>query len=319
MVLLRNADLAMYEAKEAGRNTYRFFNQSIHDVSLRRLEIGRCLRGALERNELHVVYHPLVSAASGRIIGAEALLRWVNPELGNVPPDIFIPVAEQNGAILDLGRWVMREACATLARWRKRHEGFVMAVNVSPRQFRAPGFIDSVRRCLEEFALPPAQLEIEITEGVLLRNQAEVTALLAQLNSLGVRLSMDDFGTGYSSLSYLREFPFHTIKIDRSFIRDLAADPGDRALVVAAVRMAQALGLHIVAEGVETDEQWSFLAAQDCDTVQGYRFGLPIREPAFASTWINACVAPPESPQLSLLPESAGSPEPLARATPAKV
>lgn len=150
---------------------------------------------------------------------------------------------------------------------------------------------------------------------MLLRNQAEVTALLAQLNTLGVRLSMDDFGTGYSSLSYLREFPFHTIKIDRCFIRDLAADQGDRALVVAAVRMAQALGLQIVAEGVETDEQWSFLAAQDCDTLQGYRFGLPIQAPAFASTWINACVAPPESAQ-SPAPASreAGAP-----ATPVRV
>jgi len=295
MVLLRNADLAMYEAKEAGRNTYRFFNQSIHDLSLRRLEIGRCLRGALERNELHVVYHPLVAADSGRIIGAEALMRWNSPELGEMSPDTFIPVAEQNGAIIDLGRWVLREACATLARWRNRHPGFVMAVNVSPRQFRAVGFVDTVRQCLEEFALPPEQLEIEITEGVLLRNQGEVRELLAELHALGVRLSMDDFGTGYSSLSYLREFPFHTIKIDKSFIRDVSDDHSDRALVVAAVRMAQAMGLHIIAEGVETDEQWRFLAGQDCDTLQGYRFGRPIIESEFGVRWVNTSVTLPES------------------------
>ena len=293
MVLLRNADLAMYEAKEAGRNTYRFFNQSIHDISLRRLEIGRCLRGALERDELHVVYHPLVDAATGRVVGAEALMRWRSIELGEVAPDIFIPVAEQNGAILDLGRWVLREACATLASWAEVQPGFVMAVNVSPRQFRAPDFVEVVRQSLEEFALHPAQLEIEITEGVLLRNQAEVTERLAELNRLGVLMSMDDFGTGYSSLSYLRQFPFQTIKIDRSFIRDLSDDESDRALIVAAIRMAQAMGLHIVAEGVETDEQWRFLAEQGCDTLQGYRFGMPLRDRSFAKDWLNARVAPP--------------------------
>ena len=293
MVLLRNADLAMYEAKEAGRNTFRFFNQSIHDVSLQRLELGRCLRGALERNELHVVYHPLVAAGSGRIIGAEALLRWTSPELGVVQPETFIPIAEQNGMIIDLGSWVLREACATLALWRKLHEGFVMAVNVSPRQFRAQGFVATVKSCIEEFSVPPSQLEIEVTEGVLLRNQGEVREILAQLRALGVRLSMDDFGTGYSSLSYLREFPFHTIKIDRSFIRDVSDDHSDRALVVAAVRMAQAMGLQIIAEGVETDEQWSFLASQDCDVLQGYRFGLPIPAHEFGPTWVNANVTPP--------------------------
>ena len=294
MVLLRNADLAMYEAKDSGRNMYRFYNRSIHDLSLQRLEVGRCLRGALERQELHVVYHPLVRADSGAIIGAEALLRWNSPELGSVEPSTFIPVAEQSGLIVDLGRWVLREACATLARWRLDQSGFVMAVNVSPRQFRSSGFIAMVRECLAEFQVPPHQLEIEITEGLLLRNQGEVKVILEELHALGVRLSMDDFGTGYSSLSYLREFPFHTVKIDRSFIHDVSEDRNDRALVIAAVRMAQALGLQIIAEGVETDEQWSFLAAQDCDILQGFRFGIPVTESNFGKTWINARVTLPE-------------------------
>jgi diguanylate cyclase (GGDEF)-like protein/PAS domain S-box-containing protein len=294
MVLLRNADLAMYEAKDSGRNMYRFYNRSIHDLSLQRLEIGRCLRGALERHELHVVYHPLVRADSGCIIGAEALLRWTSPELGEVPPTTFIPVAEQNGLIVDLGRWVLREACATLARWRLHQTGFVMAVNVSPRQFKTSGFVALVRECIDEFQVPPGQLEIEITEGLLLRNQGEVKIILEELHALGVRLSMDDFGTGYSSLSYLREFPFHTVKIDRSFIHDVSEDRSDRALVIAAVRMAQALGLQIIAEGVETDEQWSFLVAQDCDVLQGFRFGMPVTESNFGKTWVNARVARPE-------------------------
>ena len=294
MVLLRNADLAMYEAKDSGRNMYRFYNRSIHDLSLQRLEIGRCLRGALERHELHVVYHPLVQADSGCIIGAEALLRWNSPELGAVPPATFIPVAEQNGLIVDLGRWVLREACATLARWRLQQTGFVMAVNVSPRQFKTSGFIALVKECLDEFQVPPGQLEIEITEGLLLRNQGEVKVILDELHALGVRLSMDDFGTGYSSLSYLREFPFHTVKIDRSFIHDVSDDQSDRALVIAALRMAQALGLQIIAEGVETDEQWSFLVAQDCDVLQGFRFGQPVTESHFGKTWVNARVSRPD-------------------------
>jgi diguanylate cyclase (GGDEF)-like protein/PAS domain S-box-containing protein len=293
MVLLRNADLAMYEAKDSGRNMYRFYNRTIHDLSLHRMEIGRCLRGALERQELHVVYHPLVRADNGCIVGAEALLRWNSPELGEVQPATFIPVAEQNGLIVDLGRWVLREACATLGRWRLKQENFVMAVNVSPRQFRSAGFVAMVQECLEEFQVPARQLEIEITEGLLLRNQAEVRGILEDLHALGVRLSMDDFGTGYSSLSYLREFPFHTVKIDRSFINDVSEDRNDRALVIAAVRMAQALGLQIIAEGVETDEQWSFLMAQDCDIVQGYRFGQPVTESKFGATWVNARVTRP--------------------------
>jgi diguanylate cyclase (GGDEF)-like protein/PAS domain S-box-containing protein len=288
-VLLRNADLAMYEAKEAGRNTYRFFNQKIHDDSVERLELERQLRGALERGELSLHYQPLVAAHDGSLIGAEALLRWHHPELGNIPPDRFIPVAEQSGLIVGIGAWVLDEACAQAARWRAARGGeFLIAVNVSPRQFACPDLVGTVRACVERYAIPPQQLEIEVTEGLLIRNPNEVREAMDQLAALGVAVSLDDFGTGYSSLSYLRAFPFHTVKIDRSFVRDLSEDAEDRALVVAAIRMACALGLRVIAEGVETEAQREFLAAQEADVLQGYLFGRPQTAETFERDWISA-------------------------------
>jgi diguanylate cyclase (GGDEF)-like protein/PAS domain S-box-containing protein len=286
-VLLRNADLAMYDAKEAGRNTYRFFNQAIHDLSLRRLEISHSLRVALERNEMQLFYQPLIDAQSGRLVGAEALLRWHSQALGTVAPDSFIPVAEQAGQIVDIGAWVLREACARAALWRERQADFLIAVNVSPRQFREPDFAAFVGRTLAEAGVPASALEIEVTEGLLLHNPDEVRVILAALREIGVRLSMDDFGTGYASLSYLRAFPFTTLKIDRGFIRDVSADAGDRDLVTAAVRMAKALGLRVIAEGVESDAQWMFLNGIECDFVQGYRFGKPVSAADFEAAWLS--------------------------------
>ncbi len=288
-VLLRNADLAMYEAKEAGRNTFRFFNQKIHDDSVARLELERMLRGALQRGELSLHFQPLVAATDGALIGAEALLRWDHPQLGRVAPDRFIPVAEQSGLIVEIGAWVLDEACRRSVAWRAANQGeFMIAVNVSPRQFACPGLVEAVRDCLERHAIPPGQLEIEVTEGLLIRNTTEVRESLAALDGMGVAVSLDDFGTGYSSISYVRSFPFHTIKIDRSFIRDLSEDAGDRALVVAAIRMAHALGLRIVAEGVETDAQRHFLAAQKAHVLQGYLFGRPKAADEFAADWFGA-------------------------------
>ncbi len=288
-VLLRNADLAMYEAKEAGRNTYRFFNQKIHDESVARLEMERLLRGALERGEFSLHYQPLVTAADGRLVGAEALLRWHHPALGHVPPDRFIPVAEQSGLITGIGAWVLDEACAQAARWRAACGGeFVIAVNVSPRQFAGADLVATVRECIETYAVPPQQLEIEVTEGLLIRNPSEVREAMQALSGLGAALSLDDFGTGYSSLSYLRAFPFHTVKIDRSFIRDLSEDAEDRALVVAAISMARALGLCVIAEGVETAAQRDFLAAHEADVLQGYHVGRPLPAEAFERMWIAA-------------------------------
>ncbi|WP_164844366.1 EAL domain-containing protein [Azoarcus sp. DN11] len=286
-VLLRNADLAMYEAKDAGRNTFRFFNQQIHDDSVARMEMERELRGALERGELQVYFQPLVAARDGRLVGAEALLRWTHPVLGRVPPDRFIPIAEQSGLIVSIGNWVLDQACSHAAQWREACGGeFVMAVNVSPRQFANAGLVDTIKACVERYAIPRKQLEIEVTEGLLIRNPGEVREAMLALEAAGVTVALDDFGTGYSSLSYLRAFPFHTIKIDRSFIRDLSEDAEDCALVVAAIRMARALGLRVVAEGVETEVQSRFLARQESDVLQGYLFGPPVPAEDFAVDWV---------------------------------
>jgi diguanylate cyclase (GGDEF)-like protein/PAS domain S-box-containing protein len=287
-VLLRNADLAMYESKEAGRNTFRFFNQKIHDDSVARMEMERQLRGALERGELTVHFQPLMSARNGQLVGAEALLRWTHPVLGRVPPDRFIAIAEQSGLIVNIGNWVLDEACAQAARWRAERNGdFVIAVNVSPRQFASPGLVDTIRACVEKYAIPRGQLEIEVTEGLLIRNPGEVREAMVALESFGVTVALDDFGTGYSSLSYLRAFPFHTIKIDRSFIRDLSDDAEDCALVVAAIRMARALGLRVVAEGVETEVQSRFLIQQESDVLQGYLFGPAVSAEDFSVKWVH--------------------------------
>jgi diguanylate cyclase (GGDEF)-like protein len=285
--LLRNADLAMYEAKEAGRNTYRYFNQQVHDSSLRRLAIEHRLRNALQRDEFELRYQPLVATGTREIIGAEALLRWNSPDYGLVTPDHFIAVAEHTGLIVEIGDWVLRSACVQLRAWRALGwPAFRIAVNVSPRQFRGDRLLASVRDCLAANALPAASLQIEVTEGLLIRNHPEVTATLQALSELGVRLAMDDFGTGYSSLSYLKRFPFHTLKIDREFVRDVASDPDDRALVTATIRMGKGLGLTVVAEGVETEEQFAFLSEHDCDIVQGFLFSKPLPPDEFAARWL---------------------------------
>jgi diguanylate cyclase (GGDEF)-like protein len=286
-MLLRNADLAMYDAKEAGRNTYRYFNRQVHESSVRRLAVERQLRSALARGEFRLLYQPLVEAATRAVVGAEALLRWHSPEDGLVEPEHFIPVAEHTGLIVDIGEWVLHHACAQLQDWRALGwTGLRMAVNVSPRQFRGERLLASVRNSLLVHRLPPGSLQIEVTEGLLIRNQPEVRQTLEALAAAGVRLAMDDFGTGYSSLSYLKRFPFDALKIDREFVRDVATDPDDRALVTAAIRMGKGLGLAVVAEGVETPEQYAFLSAQGCDIVQGYYFGEPVTAEVFAQRWL---------------------------------
>ena len=286
-MLLRNADLAMYDAKDAGRNTYRYFNQQVHDSSVRRLAIERQLRGAVQRNEFELVYQPLVSTSTLEVRGAEALLRWRSPIDGVVAPEHFIAVAEHTGLIVEIGEWVLRTACAQLAMWRELGwTSFGVAVNVSPRQFRGDSLLATVRECLSANELPPGFLQIEVTEGLLIRNQPEVRETLVALSEMGVRLAMDDFGTGYSSLSYLKRFPFDALKIDREFVRDVASDPDDRALVTAAIRMGRGLGLSVTAEGVETEEQLAFLAEQECDIVQGHLFSEPLPASEFAARWL---------------------------------
>ncbi|WP_181179147.1 putative bifunctional diguanylate cyclase/phosphodiesterase [Methylibium rhizosphaerae] len=290
-LLLRNADLAMYDAKDSGRNTFRYFNQQVHDSSVQRLAIEHSLRSAASRDEFELVYQPLVAAAGGQVVGAEALLRWRSAEHGYVLPDHFISVAEHTGLIVDIGDWVLRTACEQLRAWHDAGwSGLHMAVNVSPRQFRGDRLLRSVRECLAVHRFAPGGLQVEVTEGLLIRNQPEVHDMLAALSGLGVRLAMDDFGTGYSSLSYLKRFPFDAIKIDRGFVRDVASDPDDRALVIAAIRMGKGLGLSVVAEGVETEQQRAFLAEQGCDVLQGFLFGAPLPADAFAQRWLGSTV-----------------------------
>lgn len=277
--LLRNADSAMYHSKEQGRNTYSYFTDEMNQGVSQRLLLEEQMHGALNRGEFRLSYQPKVELNSGRIVGAEALLRWNNPVLGPVSPPEFIPIAEQTGLIVPIGRFVLSEAVETLVSCRQQSGGtFTMAVNLSPRQFRDPGLVSHIEEIIRTAAIPPEALELEITEGVLMSGHAYIDDALASLNDLGVSIAMDDFGTGYSSLSYLRSYPFDVLKIDREFINDVTLDPADRELVNAAIAMAHGLGLKVVAEGVETAEQLDYLAAQDCDYGQGYLFSRPIAE-----------------------------------------
>lgn len=287
-MLLRYADLAMYDAKESGRNMLRYFDRSTHDHSIGYLEFERTLRAGLAREEFWLAYHPLVAASSGRLVGVEALLRWNSPQYGAVGPERFIPVAERSGFIAELGSWVLMTACSMAMHWMQRGcPPFVMSINVSPRQFRGDGLLADVRQCLRSTGLPPECLQIEITEGVLMQKRPEAEAVLQGLDELGVRVALDDFGTGYASLSYLKRFPFHTLKIDREFVRDLETDESDRALVTAAIRMGKALGLSVVAEGVESREQADWLAEAGCDSLQGYLFDPPLVAERLEEGWLD--------------------------------
>ncbi|EGV19473.1 putative bifunctional diguanylate cyclase/phosphodiesterase [Thiocapsa marina] len=274
--LLKNADLAMKEAKDGGRARYSFYVPGL-DVQIReRLSMANLLRHAAERGELTLLYQPLIDLRSGRVVAAEALLRWNSEELGAVAPDLLVPVAEDAGLIPQIGGWVLERACATAARWQAIAPCRV-AVNVSSLQLQAPeSFSEQVDLALKRSGLSAGLLELEITEGVLLRDRPTIGALLADLDRRGIRLSLDDFGTGYSALSYLRRFPFHVLKIDRSFIAGIPDNQEDAELTRAIIAMAQALDLSVLAEGVERPEQRAFLLEQRCDLAQGYLFSRPI-------------------------------------------
>ncbi|MCB1959375.1 MAG: EAL domain-containing protein [Rhodocyclaceae bacterium] len=292
--LLRNADLAMYEAKDVGRNSCRFFNPALHETTRARMEIESCLRGALARGEFHLVFQPVMRADSGRIVGAEALLRWNSPTLGAVPPDRFIDIAERTGLIVAIGDWVLEEACRQAGHWQRSvAPGFRISVNVSPRQFRASAFAQRVAAVLARNGMSANSLIVEVTEGLLLQNHAEVRAVFDQLIALGVRMEMDDFGTGYSSLSYLKHFPFNAVKIDREFVRDVAVDPDDRVLVDTVIRMGKSLGLSVIAEGVETAEQLDILRALGCDLLQGYYFSRPVTAEVLSGVLAETATLPP--------------------------
>ena len=275
--LLKNADTAMYKAKEEGRNTYRFFAESMNQAAEERLLLRRWIRQGLDMGLFALHYQPQVDLASGRIVGAEALLRLDHPEQGSVPPDRFIPVAEESGLIVPLGQWVLRAACRQAAAWRRAGApDLTVAVNISAVQFRRADLVAQVEAALADAGLPPQGLELELTESVLMDNAAAALDSLGRLTSLGIRLAIDDFGTGYSSLAYLKRFRVDRLKIDRSFVRDVTSDPEDATIVEAVIQMARGLGLRTLAEGVEDAATRDFLVARGCDEVQGYLFGRPV-------------------------------------------
>ncbi len=277
VTLMKNADIAMYLAKAEGKNDVRMFSTEIETQSVDRLEIEISLRHAVERNELVLHYQPKVNVLTGKIAGVEALVRWMHPELGLLPPIKFIPIAEETGLIVSIGRWVMDKACAQSMEWQRQGlPPISMAVNVSPRQFADDHLLSFIDHALSSSGLDPSLLQIEITESMVMLNVERAIRVLDAIQSRGVRLAIDDFGTGYSSMSVLKRFPIDTIKIDRSFVRDLPDSSEDKAISEAIINMGKALGLTIVAEGVETPEQDKFLRGLACDEIQGFLFSKPV-------------------------------------------
>ena len=275
--LLRKADMAMYRAKDAGRNSYRFFNEEMNDAVIEQATLHAGLRRGLEAGQFALYYQPQIEVATGRLVGAEALIRWNHPDLGLVSPARFIPVAEETGLIVEIGDWVLREACREAARWIALGlPELRVAVNLSALQFKRGDIEKSVAGAIEASGIEPHMLELELTESILISDTENILSTVKRLKSMGVRLSIDDFGTGYSSLSYLKRFEVDTLKIDQSFIRDLATDPEDAAIVRAIIQMAHSLGLRTVAEGVENQHVLDHLRLFHCDETQGYFHARPL-------------------------------------------
>ncbi|SFO44153.1 PAS domain S-box-containing protein/diguanylate cyclase (GGDEF) domain-containing protein [Sphingomonas sp. OK281] len=271
-LVLRNADLALYRAKNDGRNQWCFFEPAMDDAARERRQVEADLRSALERGEIHVEYQPLADAQTGRIISFEALARWDHPRLGRIAPAMFIPIAEESGIMPDLGRLVLEIAANEAVTWSPELK---VAVNLSPAQMDDDGIVAEIGAILKQSGLSPTRLEVEVTEGMLIKDTARGIRLLTELRQLGVSVAMDDFGTGYSSLNYFRTFPFDKVKIDQSFIRDMDENPQSLAIVQAVIGLGRGLGMPVVAEGVETSEQLDRLRAEGCDVVQGYHIGRP--------------------------------------------
>ncbi len=275
--LLKNADAALSQAKRLGRNNYQYYNLTFNSHSQKLLTLGNLLHSALEKEEFWLYYQPIVNIFTGKIAKIEALLRWHNPQLGIVAPYHFIPLAEENGTIIPIGEWVLKTACAQNKLWQTMGLSPIqMSVNLSVRQFQQPNLVSMIRDTLEQTQLHPSYLELEITESITLHDTQFAKATLMQLNQMGINLSMDDFGTGYSSLSYLKQFPFDTLKIDRSFIKDLHDASQDLAIVNAIITLGKGLALNVVAEGVETEELKNLLKNLDCQYIQGYLFSKPL-------------------------------------------
>ena len=278
-VLLRNADTAMYRSKRKGRNTLELYAQEMNETVVRRVEIESKLLHALEDDRFYLVYQPLVDAQTRKLVGAEALLRWNDETLGNVSPELFVPVAEQSGIIVEISNWVINQACKDLKKWHEiaGDDTLYTAINLSSRQFRDPGLVQVVRDALSRHDLPGHSVELEITERMLMKDVSDVVIMLNEFKDMGINLSIDDFGTGYSSLSYLKRFPFDVLKIDRAFVKDIGVDPDDEALCDAVIAIAHSLGLKVIGEGVETEEQYEFLKERGTEVIQGYLISKPIR------------------------------------------
>ncbi len=285
--LLKHADVAMYHAKEQGRNGYQFYSQSIHNLALERFALERDLRKSLETDGFHLEYQPKVALKNGAVTGLEALVRWNHPERGNVSPADFIPLAEETGLIVPLGEWVLQTACEQMVEWLDAGiPPFIMAINCSSIQLVRTDMAVVIKNALDSTGLNPAYLEVELTESLLLEDVEEGINILQALKDLGLHVSIDDFGTGFSSLSYLKRLPVDKLKIDQSFIKDLTTDPGDAAIVTSMITLAHNLDLTVIAEGVESAEQLGFLRAERCDEIQGFLISKPLPADTFAE-WIN--------------------------------
>jgi EAL domain-containing protein (putative c-di-GMP-specific phosphodiesterase class I) len=274
--------MAMYRAKENGKNNHQFYVARLNVLSHQRLILETKLRHALEREELVLYYQPQLHLASGQIVGAEVLLRWQHPEMGLVLPYRFIPLAEETGLIVPIGEWVLQRTCLQYQRWRDQGQALLrMSVNLSSRQFKQDNFIKRIRTIIDETCIDPTLLELELTESLLITDFDEVNHILHQLKEMGMLLAIDDFGTGYSSLSYLKRFPIDKLKIDQSFVRDVPNNKEDMSIIKAIIALARSLRLSVIAEGVETKSQQIFLKSLKCDEIQGYLIGRPMPEQEF--------------------------------------
>ena len=290
--LTKNADAAMYAVKEEGRNNFLFHSQEIKTQSIQRLMLETSLRRALERNELLLYYQPKQDLSRGTISGVEALLRWHHPDLGLLQPNRFIPLAEETGLIVPIGKWVLETACAQNMAWQRQGLPAIrVAVNLSPRQFADPNLLDDIGAALEKSGMLPELLELEITESMVMQNVEHTLDVLTAIKRLGVKLAIDDFGTGYSSMSLVKKFPIDVLKIDRSFVREITSDSEDKAIADAIIALGRALDLTIVAEGVETIEQEAFLRAHNCDEIQGFLISKPVPPDEFATLLANHALA----------------------------
>jgi diguanylate cyclase (GGDEF)-like protein len=277
--LLKNAGMALYYAKRQGHNTYQFYDKDNTNVSLENLKLEGDLRHAMERNELALHYQPKIELFSGKIIGMEALIRWKHPTMGMIPPVEFIPIAEKTGLIHKLGEWVLETACDKLKEWESTgYNDISIAVNLSAIQFQQKDLLGNIREVISKTGANPRLLELEITESTIMEDLDSATAIMRELHKEGIRISIDDFGTGYSSLNHLKRFPISTVKVDRSFVRDLTTDPDDAAIVGAIISMAHGMGMRIIAEGVETEQQLEYLRRLRCDEVQGFLFSKALPE-----------------------------------------